>query len=327
MKFGPFQNFKDKFLSRGKGRIEAYTLCAYGKLPIYKDYILWECNAGGSAEFKRWLDDAFGMSWEEFEGKGVTLRGPARAMLLLPGGKHAAAMSIWPSTDEGGLRKFPFCVFSIFSRGDIVGRGVRGAIESLQPVWRSLECQYKAMKECRSIDELYSYLQRATPLLDDEVAPSDSELDLATWFADLDATHGNGCRAAAERTARSTISAYRSFPEQGESLAVRVPLATGQDVAAQAELWAEVFQSNIKKMAAFPSLIIEMEDGGGQPKALGLVWRELKKEDARLFGEQIESYEFIENLVESGVPRTVDGAAADPVPADGAAWVAGLGQG
>jgi hypothetical protein len=137
MKF--VQSFKDRFLARGGGRIERFVLSAYGKLPIYKDYIMWECHAGGAAEMKRWLDESFGLTWEEFGGKGVLPAGPARALLLLPGGKWAVAAALRPSTDEGGLRKFPMTMFAVFGRGEIIGRGVRGAIEALTPIWEALE--------------------------------------------------------------------------------------------------------------------------------------------------------------------------------------------
>jgi hypothetical protein len=327
MKFTPFQNFKDKYLSRSHGRLSGFILSAYGKLPIYKDYILWECNVGGAAEFKRWLDESFGLAWEEFEGKGTTLRGPARAMLLLPGGRHAVALAIRPSTDEGGLRKFPFCVFAVYPRGEIVGRGVRGAIESLLPVWRSLEMQCQAMHECTTIEGLYSFLQRETPMMEEDAAPTEGEPDLAAWLAALDTTHGAGCRAASEQAVRSTIAAYRTFPEQGESLAVRLPLASSLDVAPQTELWAEAFQSNLKKIPTFPSFILEMEEDGAPPRAVELIWRDLKREDARLFGQQIESYEFIENILPAAPIENADTAASSPPPADTAAWLASLGQG
>jgi len=59
MVFGAFSHWRDKHLAHAGGPMEGFALSVYGKLPIYKDYIIWECHQDGAADFKRWLDDAF----------------------------------------------------------------------------------------------------------------------------------------------------------------------------------------------------------------------------------------------------------------------------
>ncbi|MCL5270620.1 MAG: TagF domain-containing protein [bacterium] len=328
MKF--VQSFKDRFLSRGGGRIESFVLSAYGKLPIYKDYIMWECHAGAAAEMKRWLDEAFGMTWEEFGGKGIVPAGPARALLLLPGGKWAVAAALRPSTDEGGLRKFPFTLFACFGRGELVGRGVRGAVEALTPVWESLEDQQRRLAAIDNIEDLYSYLQRTAPAPADpcpeaDGAAGEGTLDVAAWMQAIGPDNPAGLRRWFEEKIRETLAAYRGFPEQGESLAARLPLAPGLSAALQADLWAQAFQGNLKKCPAFPSLVIERPEAEGAAPAVSLVWRELKREDAWLFSGRTGEYEFVENLCPPAPPDLPAGDDGD-APADPVQWLESLGQ-
>ena len=302
MKFGSFQSFKDRFLSRGGGRIDSFAMAAYGKLPIYKDYIIWECQQGGAAEFKLWLDEAFGMPWEAFDGKNARLNAPYRVLLLLPGGRHAVVASMWPSADEGDLRKFPFSLFTVFSRGDIIGRGLREAVEAVTPVWRAMEAQYRKIKQCQCIDDLYGYLQRSTPTVDVPEPSPDEELSVEDWLGWMYPGSVGNLRRWLDGELRTVIEAYRSFPEQGESLAARLPLARRLSTAPQVEIWDQLFRQNLKKMPVFPSVIIDC-DPAEETGAVILVWRELRREDGRLFANHLADYEYVEMLAPLETPN------------------------
>jgi hypothetical protein len=167
-------------------------------------------------------------------------------------------------------------------------------------------------------------------------------------MAAIDPADPAGLRRRLEEMIRETLAAYREFPEQGESLAVRLPLAADLGAAIQADLWAQAFQGNLKKCPAFPSIILELAAdgpeptapvpagrGAGTPVAVSLVWRELKREDAWLFSGRTGEYEFIENLCSTPAapaPAAGAGAAAAAAPADEAAidpvkWLESLGEG
>lgn len=298
MKFGGFQNFKDRFLSRGSGPIEDFVLCAYGKLPIYKDYIQWECHQGAALHFKQWLDQAFGLAWDQYDGKNVRLRSPMRGLLLTPDGRSAVVASFWPSADEGNLRKFPFVLFACFPRGELVGRGVRGAVEGVGPLWRCFDEQYEQIQELGSIDALYSWLQRTNPKPEPAAADVENQLNLEFWMESFDSADPGAYRRQAENLVRQTLRAYRSFPEQGESLAACLPLAADHSDALQAEVWAEAFGANLKKIPAFPSILID-RTSLREPGTITLVWRPLQIEDSMLFGEFVDQYDHVEHLVPS----------------------------
>ena len=322
---GVFQTFKDRFLSRGGGNIESFVMAAYGKLPIYKDYIIWECYQGGAAEFKQWLDDAFGLTWEDLGDKSARLRGPCRALILLPGKRHAVAAAMWPSADEGNMRKFPFALFACFGRSGIVNRGLRGALEALDPVWQALEAEYDQVRQCGHIEDLYTYLQQSNPQVEPAgEPPGEDELSLAEWFEDIYPDRAPAFRKWIDSELQMAIDAYRSFEEQGESLAVRLPLARSLGTARQVEFWEQVFKQNLKRCPAMPSLVIERTDGEG-PDALSLVWRELKREDSRLFADKIHNYEFIETLMPDKLVRPGPEEKIDPdLTID--QWIAGFAE-
>src|SRR5262249_51540491 len=68
-------------------------------------------------EFRQWIDRGYSYRWAENEAYRDTPI-PAHGFLLrLPESNACVAGILWGSSDEGGLRKFPFAVFLSFSPG------------------------------------------------------------------------------------------------------------------------------------------------------------------------------------------------------------------
>ncbi len=116
--WGLFSKLKEGFSGAdGPPRTEAYALHLYGKLPIYKDFISTGFTEEGSKDFRDWLGNGFSRRWsllEEYKGTEIPLH---TFLLCLPGGKRAVAGVLWGSHDEGGLRQFPFTLFSVVPQG------------------------------------------------------------------------------------------------------------------------------------------------------------------------------------------------------------------
>jgi type VI secretion system ImpM family protein len=97
--------------------VESWPVFAFGKLPVYKDFISAGLTDDASREFRDWLSNGFSRNWsarEEYRGAEI----PLHAFLLrLPVSRKFVAGALWGSRDQGGLRKFPFAVFSILSPG------------------------------------------------------------------------------------------------------------------------------------------------------------------------------------------------------------------
>ncbi|MBL8840997.1 MAG: DUF2094 domain-containing protein [Planctomycetes bacterium] len=88
-------------------RDEAPLLQAYGKLPLAKDYLRIGAAEGSGRELRDWLDTTF--SGSALAGT-LELPWPAR-FLLAPRSGAPLQGCLWPSHDDGGLRRFPFALF------------------------------------------------------------------------------------------------------------------------------------------------------------------------------------------------------------------------
>ena len=96
---------------------ESWPLFAFGKLPVYKDFISAGLTDDVSREFRDWLSNGFSRHWSSRDDCRST-EIPLHAFLLrLPESRKMAVGALWGSTDQGGLRKFPFALFTILPAG------------------------------------------------------------------------------------------------------------------------------------------------------------------------------------------------------------------
>ena len=96
---------------------ESWPLFAFGKLPVYKDFISAGLTDDVSREFRDWLSNGFSRHWSTRDDCRST-EIPLHAFLLrLPESRKMAVGALWGSTDQGGLRKFPFALFTILPGG------------------------------------------------------------------------------------------------------------------------------------------------------------------------------------------------------------------
>ena len=90
---------------------------AYGKLPIYKDFISSGLTEPGAREFRNWIDRGFSHLWSSDDARKE--RDIARHVFLLrlPESGAYVAGCLWGSGDAGGLRRFPFTLFTVLPGG------------------------------------------------------------------------------------------------------------------------------------------------------------------------------------------------------------------
>jgi type VI secretion system ImpM family protein len=100
-----------------KVRTARYPLQAYGKLPIYKDFISVGLTDPAAREFRQWIDRGYSYRWAENEAYRDATISPHGFLVRLPESKSCVAGVLWGSSDEGGLRRFPFAVFLSFPAG------------------------------------------------------------------------------------------------------------------------------------------------------------------------------------------------------------------
>src|SRR5450755_3035283 len=99
-----------------KTKTARLAVSAYGKLPIYKDFISSGMTDAPAREFWGWLDKGFSHRWSTDEACQNVDVPPHSFLLRMPDCKGYVAGSLWGSSDEGGLRKFPFALFFSFPK-------------------------------------------------------------------------------------------------------------------------------------------------------------------------------------------------------------------
>jgi hypothetical protein len=75
---------------------------AFGKLPSSREFVWRNCDTPSNAAFKVWLEGAAGIL--------PAIKGLRQVdyALRVGDGKGRIVGSLWPSTDAGGLRPYPF---------------------------------------------------------------------------------------------------------------------------------------------------------------------------------------------------------------------------
>jgi hypothetical protein len=123
----------------GVGR-ENPSLQLYGKLPVAKDFLRIGCAEGSGRDLRDWLDRTFG-----------TIRQPSEALVLSEalcflgqGGKEPLQGCLWPSSDEGELRRFPFTLF-VARKLKALASDFESGLREAEGVWRVLA---EAREQC-----------------------------------------------------------------------------------------------------------------------------------------------------------------------------------
>lgn len=290
---------------------ESCPLFAFGKLPVYKDFISANLTDDASREFRDWLSNGFSRVWSARDDcRSAEI--PLHAFLLgLPESRKVAVGALWGSADQGGLRKFPFALFTILPAGKPAA-SVLAALDYLsvfETRARDLRRRYDAggslaavYQELRGkrIDipvrtpaqiraRLAEALARrrigplATSLFEDDAPPR--------WAALL-----AGLDAAARR------------PTAGAA-AFRIPLADEPSPADQMKLWALRLT---RPGGAVPTGVC-YRLGGSAPRGV-IFFRDARPEDILLFHPDAISTDFVEEIPPPGRRTAAEPADAAPEP-------------
>ena len=302
--------------------IESWPLLAFGKLPVYKDFISAGLTDDASREFRDWLSNGFSRLWstrDEYRAAEI----PLHAFLLrLPETRKIAVGALWGSRDQGGLRKFPFVLFSILAGGKPAAT-VLTALDYL-PAFESRAREIRGKHdEGGSVAAVYQEIRGAKIEIPVRT-PQQVRARLAAALADSSvgrlATSLFGNDAAARWPALlSGLEAAARNPAAGAA-AFRLPLADGPAPIHQLQLWA-VRLTRSSPAGVAPSGVL-YRTGGEVPCGV-FFFRDLRAEDILLFHPAAKPIDFVEEIPPPtwrSAAKQVE-AATEPTAAEPAAVV------
>jgi type VI secretion system ImpM family protein len=274
---------------------ESWPLFAFGKLPVYKDFISAGLTDDVSREFRDWLSDGFSKVWSARDDcRSAEI--PLHAFLLrLPASRKMAAGVLWGSTDQGGLRKFPFALFTILPAGKAAA-AVLTALDYL-PVFESRAREIRRKYDAGgSLADVYQELRGAridVPLRTPEQVRSRLAEALASRRV------GPLARALFERDAESRWSALLSgldaaarHPAAGAA-AFRVPLAEETSPLDQLKLWTARL-GKASQAGQAPAGVL-YRTGGSAPRGV-VFFRDARVEDILLLHPEAIPTDFVEEI-------------------------------
>lgn len=297
---------------------DSWPLFAFGKLPVYKDFISAGLTDDVSREFRDWLSDGFSKSWSARDDcRSAEI--PLHAFLLrLPASRKMAAGVLWGSTDQGGLRKFPFALFTILPAGRPAA-AVLSALDYL-PVFESRAREIRRKYDAGgSLADVYQELRGAR--IDVPVrTPEQIRLRLAEALASRRV--GPLARALFERDAETRWSALLSGldaaarrPAAGAA-AFRVPLVEEPSPLDQLKLWT-LRLAKASQAGPTPAGVL-YRTGGVAPRGV-VFFRDARVEDILLLHPEAIPTDFVEEIpppVASGPPAETFAPAETDPPAE-----------
>lgn len=283
-------------------------LNAYGKLPIYKDFISAGLTDPGAREFRNWLDRGFSHRWSTDDGYRETEIPRHLFLLRLPESRALVTGCLWGSRDEGGLRRFPFTLFAALPEGHRAAEPLT-ATESLEALNRQADAIGRDFGPGGSLAGFYRAYRGAEldlPVKRAERIRREARLDFERQSVSTFAASVFGNDAAARWPDLLTSLDAVSAPGRAESpRVVRLPLSGALPRFRELQFWLLRLSRGGARRETVTGLLYP---AGTAPGRATLFFRELRSEDFLLLHPDRSDYPYAEDL--AGRP-----AAATPADA------------
>jgi len=278
--------------------METCALHLYGKLPIYKDFISSGLTEEGAKEFRDWLGNGFSRRWandDEYREAEIPLH---TFLLPLPGGRRSVTGALWGSHDEGGLRRFPFTLFSVVPQGKAIADPLVALsyLEVFEERATQIRRTYAAGRTLASFYEAYRGAKIEVPVkrpakIAEGVEKEIRDVTLGDFAESL---LGEGAAASWPKFLARLRAACDAPPGEGAG-AVRVPVGNLLPATAQLQLWLAWLEAEGAFGRRAPSGVLVCR-AGGRSRAV-LFFRELRAEDFLLLHPERSDHEFVEEAV------------------------------
>lgn len=300
----------------GPPKLESYALNLYGKLPIYKDFISSGFTEEGTKDFRDWLGNGFSRRWsvlEEYRGEEIPFH---TFLFALPGGKRTVAGALWGSHDEGGLRQFPFTLFSVLPQGRPISDPFV-ALSCLEVFAQKADFIRRNFLHGRTVASFYEAFRGARievpvkrPVRIAEGVEKEARGVVLGDFAE--SLFGENAVAEWPRFLTRLRTACRHSQGPGAG-ALRLPLGNLLPAELQVQIWLTWLEAEGCLADRGPSGTLICRSGG-RSRAV-LLFRDLRPEDFLLLHPTRSDYEFVE---ETAPPAAGPAVPAAPATAEGA---------
>jgi hypothetical protein len=204
----------------------------YGKLPIAKDYLRIGYGEGVARSLREWLDRAF--SGVADAASPSVLPYPMR---FLTAGEEGPPLmgSIWPSSDAGGLRLFPFAV-AVERKARSLLTDLEEGLGRAEGLWPKIEAIHAAHG---NFGDGRSFLAAMRgQMLDAHKAPAlpRERVDLETWTGALWPDRGG-------EGLDDTLDRLGELRGSRRGTPLRLPLVAGLSLTAQVHGWWRVMSA------------------------------------------------------------------------------------
>ncbi|MFT5155411.1 MAG: hypothetical protein ACI841_005424, partial [Planctomycetota bacterium] len=234
-------------------RKETLSLQLYGKLPLAKDYLRIGSGDGAGRHLREWLD-------QSFSGAAGTAAPalPFAMRFMLDAGASPLMGCLWPSSDSGGLRPFPFSVFLERKRKPLVA-DVESGLEHAEGVWRRIDSTHNSHRNAPDGQSYLGAMRAQTLDLETIDSEHSSSMDFSPW---LEALFGSDGKDGLERVFAGLQMLVPSSPRGP----LRLPLVSNMSPIPQVVAWWNVavqiglFPSNQVPSVFFPHQMVDEEE-------------------------------------------------------------------
>lgn len=286
----------------------AAPVSAYGKLPLYKDFLRLGPASREARALRQWLDRGISHYWAEREETREHPIGLHGFLLSFPGSRRQLLGSLWGSHDEGELRRFPFALFVALPRD----RGRFPRLSSLAVLDQVLGKAAEMRQELATASDVDYFYRRFRGATWDLVRERDDELRDRLIRETAEVTEGElaaafyGEAGIEEWTALRVYLRRRLGSDSRMPFAARLPSSPLLPLATQVAFWCALLNAWGDKQRAPCNLLFALDQ---ERSGIALIARELRPEDVFVFHPEMDEYEFIEDL-----RRTVPRAAGEEIP-------------
>jgi len=225
-------------------RTKSAAVQLYGKLPIAKDYLRVGCSTGNARYLREWLDETFSTSVEG--GAMPELAQPLR-FLLDAGAGTPLQGTLWPSSDAGGERRFPFALFVEHNRRRLLADLQEGLPKSTWG-WGQLESKKDESAQAADGQRFLSAMRRAQIPLHDAEPEQVPAIDAVSWSRALWAEEGP----------RGLVPLYeqlRRYHQEKRRDPIRLPLVSNLPMVVQAHAWLRLLtEASILTSSTVPNV-------------------------------------------------------------------------